>query len=112
MATPYNPGAYPPREFGLKTYSVRQEIRWRAYNRAYYSLYEGRLGTLHPTPGFSYDTGEFEQWQDRFLAGGVTEAGTRGKGLARPLAANDYPGHVWVWIYQRMLAAEEFVADG
>ena len=107
MATPYNPGCYPPREFSPDKYNPRQEGLYQAYRTAYYALYEGRLGTLRPTPGFSYSPEALQTWKEKFVAGGKAESASRGKYITRPIVESDYPDHVWVWMYQQMLLAEE-----
>ena len=107
MATPYNPGCYPKREFDPSLYNPKQEARYQAYRTAYYALYEGRLETLMPSPGFSYDPEDFETWKLKFAAGGKEESASRGRQITRPIVESDYPDHVWVWLYQRMLAAKE-----
>ena len=111
MPTPYNPGEYPPREYGQHAYNPVQEARWQAYNTAYYALYDGALGSLHPTPGFSYNPKEFETWRTKFLQGGEVESKGRGKNITRGLEQEDYPQHVWLWLYQRMLAAKEAICQ-
>lgn len=107
MATPYNPGQYKKREFDPALYKPHQEARYQAYSTAYYALYGDRLNTLRPTPGFCYDPEKFSDWKKKFLIGGLQEAGSRGLKVARGLTEDDYPDSVWVWLYQRMLAAEE-----
>ena len=62
---------------------------------------------LRPTPGFSYDPDAFQEWKLKFVAGGKGESISRGKKITRGLVEDDYPEHVWVWMYQRMLAAKE-----
>lgn len=109
MPTPYNPGKTRKRDYSPNSYQPYQEMRWQAYNIAYYALYAGRLDTLHPTPGFWYHRREFEEWQEKFVAGGKAENASRGMGITRHIDIDDYPHHVWVWIYQRMLAADELV---
>lgn len=108
MATPYNPGRYPGRaEFIPSGYDVAKEIRWQAYNKVYYALYEDRLHTLNPSPGFCFNNIAFDKWRDKFLLAMIQEAKSRGKSLARPLTIEAFPNHVWVWLYQRMLQAEK-----
>lgn len=109
MATPYNPGHVVRRDYALDQYKPFQEVRYQAIAQAYYALYGGKLETLRPTPGFSYDPARFVTWKGKFLAGQKQETASRGKHLARPLDEDDYPPNVWLWLYQRMLVAQEMV---
>lgn len=107
VATPYNPGSYQAREYPLERYNAVQETRWEAYNHAYYALYNDQLDTIYPTPGFSFNPYRFQEWKKKFFSGGKAESASRGLKLTRPIVDADYPEHVWVWLYQRMLAADE-----
>jgi hypothetical protein len=107
VPTPYNPGQYQGREYALEKYDSVQEMRWQAYNRAYFAVAESQAHTLHHTPGKTIDMYAFRAWQSKFIASSMSESVARGKGLTQGISKDDYPSNVWFWLYERMLVAEK-----
>ena len=105
MFPTYPPGSYTTREYW--NYDACQEVRWQAYNKAYFAVAQGRGHTLWPTPGKAVDMKAFRTWQKKFVKSSHAEAFTRGHGLAVGINKEDYPTNVWLWLFERMNAAEE-----
>ncbi len=102
----YPPGGNPGRsEWRPERYTPKQEAVWQAINTAYYAVVEGRAESLRPTPSFQPNMAEFAQWKRKYIRASNEESTSRGFGIARAVREEDWPSNVWLWLFQRLLAA-------
>lgn len=94
-------------EFG--GYSRGQQAAWDALADVYFAYQGGYLPTRHPSPGQAFGEAHFKAWQAKCIEAWQEEAYNRTSGWAGPryrgIDAGDLPEHVWLYLYERMLAA-------
>lgn len=104
MTTPHKPGVFSRGEWQRDSYNDYRWELWQTLEDAYYASVSGFGHCRMPAPGQKLDRKRFDAWRERTVERWETEAhrqlGTRGLVLA------DWPEELWLYVYQRMLAAE------
>ena len=104
--TPYFPGSDLVRQWEDDKYIPYQMVLWQALDDTYHAIAFGYVDTRQPSPGFKFDGERFEAWQgrmiDRWHEESVRTPGTRG------LLKEDIPTNAWLYLYERMVAANPF----
>jgi hypothetical protein len=101
MQHPAGPGRTLKRQF--VGYSPYQEALWQALADTYYASIYGFSQTRMPTPGLAFDRDKFEAWQKKCVTAWDNEH-HRMPGSGSP-GLDDLPEHLWLYLYERMLAA-------
>lgn len=109
MSYAYRPGSIIVRQWSDLSYSPYQLALWRALDDAYYAHANGpkMMSTRQPSHREpTIDRDRFEAWQARVLERWEIENHGRGHGKSRSLAPSDWPNNLWLYLYQRMVAAD------
>lgn len=97
----YQPGEMTRRQFS--GYDDFQEDMWQAFADAYYASMGSYAATRMPSLGKAFDMGHFREWRDRAMEqwGAEARRGIFNRGAER----SDYPEHLWLYLYERFMAA-------
>lgn len=104
----YRPGSKSPDPKMQSQYGPSQEGLLMAYSDVFYARMYGFEHTRQPGPRQSIDIERFECWQGNVL-GPFRAQSLRSKTMpdAEILHKEDLPEHLWLYFYQRCLAAVE-----
>ena len=98
---PHPPGINTKRQF--QGYNSYQETLWQAFSDTYFSRSYGYAEGRMATPGLQFDQEAFLAWRQKAVNAWHKESGrdlnTRG------LTSEDLPEHLWLYLYERFLAA-------
>lgn len=111
MTNPYVPGQTTKRQFN--NYSPYQEAMWQAMADTFYANLGGYGHTRLPTPGKAIDLAGFFAWQEKVVSAWEGESHRDVDTVG--MKEGDMPGHLWLYWYERMVAAaplqQTFVYD-
>lgn len=105
MTQPHFPGAEVVRQWDVSQYSEWQNSLWLTLDDVYFAAVGGYTETRHPSPSLVVEGERFAAWQQRVIDRWEYEATTRDN-RTRGLTKADLPDCTWLYMYERMLAAE------
>lgn len=104
--TLYRPGQTVNRFYS--NYNARQEALWEAFDDFCYAWLGGYGETRQPAPWQTFDSNAFKAWQQKALNQWAIEA--KRDDLTRGPDREDIPEHLWLYLYERMLAAPKLAS--
>jgi len=107
--SPHKPGVEVRRNFS--GYTVYQECLWQAFDDFYFADVGGYGNTRMPTPGKTIEPTlphqlDLSGWKERVL--GQWEKESARDKATKGLDAHEIPDHLWYYLYERFLAAEQY----
>ena len=102
--TPYFPGSEVVPQWSKEQYNPWEAALWAALDDVYHAAAFAFAETRQPSPGFVVDAERFSAWQQRVIERWEYEA--HRDNATRGLTRADLPENAWLYMYERMLAAD------